>query len=147
MSERRAPVGHDIVMVERAVDAPPQRVFEKLVDPDAAARWWAPEPLESVRIDPRIGGRYRLTMVDRAGGAEYPCEYVIVELHAPETLVLQAEPGRGRTDGGLIQIELARAGPGATLTLTAGPFPAARLADAEAGWRGSLERLAQLAAS
>jgi uncharacterized protein YndB with AHSA1/START domain len=56
--------------VERLLQAPPARIFAAWTDPDVLMRWWAAEPdwtgAEAI-TDPRVGGRYRLSMQDTAG--------------------------------------------------------------------------------
>ena len=57
----------------RLVDAPPDRVFAALVDPDALVAWLPPEGMSArfEHFDARPGGSYRLvlTYAEGAGGA------------------------------------------------------------------------------
>src|SRR5215208_3155733 len=81
------------VLITRIFDAPRERVFAAWTDPDQVAAWYGPEhfdtPREKVRIEPRVGGRWELTMVQRDTGAEYSLRYEIVELAVPELIVLR----------------------------------------------------------
>src|SRR3954454_10446075 len=56
----------------RVIDAPPERVFAALVDPDALIAWLPPDGMSGTfeRFDARPGGSYRLglTYVDASGG-------------------------------------------------------------------------------
>src|SRR5881398_3459349 len=71
-------------LITRIFEAPRARVFRAWTDPDEVAEWYGPEhmdaPRERIRIDPRVGGRWELTMVQRGGGAEFSIGYVIIEL-------------------------------------------------------------------
>jgi uncharacterized protein YndB with AHSA1/START domain len=55
------------VLITRIFDAPREQVFKAWTDPDEVAAWYGPEhmdvPRENVRIDPRVGGRWEVTMV------------------------------------------------------------------------------------
>jgi uncharacterized protein YndB with AHSA1/START domain len=48
----------------RVIAAPPERVFEALVDPEALTAWLPPEGMSGrfERFDPRPGGSYRLVL-------------------------------------------------------------------------------------
>jgi uncharacterized protein YndB with AHSA1/START domain len=63
-----AEVGAREIRIDHVFDAPREAVFAAWVDPDQVARWWAPGglevPRESVEIEPRVGGAFRLTMVE-----------------------------------------------------------------------------------
>ncbi|HEY3096529.1 MAG TPA: SRPBCC family protein [Acidimicrobiia bacterium] len=55
-SEERLTVERDV-----RIDAPPERVFEFLVDPDQMIRWMGVEAI----LDPRPGGVYRVNVTGR----------------------------------------------------------------------------------
>src|SRR5262252_8303636 len=84
------------ITIARVFDAPREMVFKAWTDPDQVARWFGPAgfdiPRESVEIDPRVGGNVSLRMVHPESGMEYPLRYEIVELIAPELLVLKSGP-------------------------------------------------------
>lgn len=48
----------------RVVPAPPNRVFDALVDPDALAQWLPPQGMSAKfeRFDLRVGGSYRMVL-------------------------------------------------------------------------------------
>ena len=84
------------VLITRVFDAPRAQVFRAWTDPGEVAAWYGPEhydtPRERIHIDLRVGGRYELTMVQRADGAEFAIGYEIVELVEPELIVLRSDP-------------------------------------------------------
>src|SRR5262245_6814842 len=134
------------VLIERVFDAPREEVFAAWTDPERVAAWYGPEhfdtPREKVHIDLRVGGRYELTMVQRGSDAEFPIGYEIVELSAPELLVLRSDPIPGMHGTTYTRVELEDLGGRTRLTLTDGPYPES--GHAEAGWRGAFDKLAQL---
>ena len=140
------------VLITRIFDAPRERVFAAWTDPDQVAAWYGPAhldtPREKVDIDLRVGGRWELTMVRRDTGAEYPVRYEIVELAAPELIVLRCEPmpEMGLPEGTVTRVEFHDHGDKTRMTLSDGPYPAGG-GHAEAGWNSAFEKLAVLLGS
>jgi uncharacterized protein YndB with AHSA1/START domain len=134
------------VLIERVFDAPREEVFRAWTDPDRVADWYGPEhfdtPRERIRIDLRVGGRYELTMVQRGGGAEFDIGYEIVELAAPELLVLRSDPIPGMHGTMYTRVELEDLGGRTRMTLTDGPYPES--GHAEAGWSAAFDKLSAL---
>src|SRR5699024_1040594 len=54
--------------ITRSLNATAQQVWHAWTDPDAIADWWHPRntstPREEVKVDVRVGGHYRYTMVN-----------------------------------------------------------------------------------
>ncbi|MCG6497130.1 SRPBCC domain-containing protein [Kitasatospora sp. A2-31] len=76
--------------------------FRAYLDPEQFVRFWGPAgvhvPLETVTIEPRVGGRYDSTMVVDATGERYPMKAEIVELREGELLaVVEASAGMRST--------------------------------------------------
>jgi uncharacterized protein YndB with AHSA1/START domain len=138
------------VAIVRTFDAPPELVWQALLDPRQVAQWWGPEcfetPLDSVTIEPRPGGRYHLMMVDTGSGNEYPVRQEILEISAPELLVMRHEPipEHGLLEAIDTRIELHEDGGGTRMTVTGGPYPAEMGPNAEAGWVQQIDKLARL---
>src|SRR3954449_953309 len=135
----------ELVTITRVLDAPRAEVFRAWTVPEEIAAWYGPEifdtPVEKIRVDLRVGGRYELTMVRRDTGDEMPAGYEIVDLDAPALLVLRSDPypGIGVTE---TRIELFEEECGRTrLELTDGPYPAG-FTHAERGWTQSFDKLA-----
>jgi uncharacterized protein YndB with AHSA1/START domain len=133
------------VLITRTFDAPRDQVFNAWIDPDQVAAWYGPGhmeiPRDSVRIDARVGGRWEVTMVPRAGGEGFPIRYEIVELVEPELLVMRSDPMPGHPDGTLVRVELHDHGPKTRMTLSDGPFPTGA-GHAAAGYEAALDKLA-----
>jgi uncharacterized protein YndB with AHSA1/START domain len=138
------------VELERTFDAPRELVFSAFTDPDQVPDWWGPDgfhtPRDKVEIEPRVGGRYHVVMVQSDSGAEFPTHYEIVEIVEPELLVLRAPamPEFGIPDETTTRVELHDEDGRTRMTLTSGPHTGDMLGAAEAGWRAQLEKLARL---
>ena len=54
--------------VRRVIRAPRQKVFDAFIKPDLVRQWMGPRSFKvtALEIDPRAGGRYRVTMQHRA---------------------------------------------------------------------------------
>jgi uncharacterized protein YndB with AHSA1/START domain len=141
--------GDQEVLITRIVDAPRERVFRAWTDPDEVAEWYGPEhmdaPRERIRIDPRVGGRWELTMVQRGGVAEFTIGYDILELVEPELIVLRSDPMPeiGMHEPTVVRVEFHDHGAKTRMTLSDGPYPAGG-GHAEAGWKAALDKLATL---
>ncbi|MFN8223387.1 MAG: SRPBCC domain-containing protein [Gaiellales bacterium] len=134
------------VLITRIFDAPRDHVFRAWTDPGELAAWYGPAtfetPQEQIQIDLRVGGRFELTMVRRDGGGEFTIGYDILELNAPELLVMRSDPmpEMGMPEPTIVRLELHVHGTKTQMTLSDGPQPFA--SQAEAGWNAALDALA-----
>ena len=84
--------------IVRVFDAPRQLVWDAWTDPDQIAAWWGPAgmhtPRETVELDLRPGGVFRLTMV-ADNGAEFPSDMRFTEVVEPERLAFAWAAQRG----------------------------------------------------
>jgi uncharacterized protein YndB with AHSA1/START domain len=137
----------DEVSITREFAAPPESVFRAWTDPDELAQWYGPAsmsvPADRVSIDLRVGGRWELTMV-RPDGGEMAIGYEIIELSAPELLVMRSDPmpQMGMDEGTVVRVELQELDGRTRMLLTDGPLPAGGAAGADAGYRAALDKLA-----
>jgi uncharacterized protein YndB with AHSA1/START domain len=135
------------VLITRIFDAPREQVFKAWTDPDEIAAWYGPAhmdtPRERIRVDLRVGGRWEVTMVPRGGGTEFALGYEIIELVAPELIVLRSDPKPevGMPDGTLVRIQLHDHGAQTRMTLSDGPLAAAGRGHAEAGYHAAFDKL------
>jgi uncharacterized protein YndB with AHSA1/START domain len=148
----RAAAADEDVLITRIFDAPRERVFRAWTDPDEVAAWYGPEhfdtPRERIHIDLRVGGRYELTMVQRASGAEFAIGYDILELVEPELIVLRSDPVPevGLHEPTVLRVEFHDHGAKTRMTLSDGPYPPAGRGHAEAGYGAAFDKLAALVA-
>jgi uncharacterized protein YndB with AHSA1/START domain len=140
------------VLITRIFEAPRERVFEAWLDPDQVAAWFGPEgmdtPRDRVNIDPRVGGRYELAMVQRGGGGEFAVGYEIIELVEPELIVLRSDPMPevGMHEPTVVRVEFHDHGAKTRMTLSDAPYPREARGHAEAGWRAAFDKLEAMVA-
>jgi uncharacterized protein YndB with AHSA1/START domain len=138
------------VLITRIFDAPREQVFRAWTDPDEVSAWYGPEhfdtPRDRIHIEPRVGGRYELTMVQHGSGTEFPVRYEIVELVEFELIVLRSDPMPevGIYEPTITRVEFHDHGDKTRMTLVDGPYPDS--GHAEAGWSAAFDKLEALVA-
>lgn len=82
------------IVTTRLIDAPRERIFAALSDPNHLTRWWGPKGFTSTfhEFDLRPGGLWRFDL-HGPDGARYPNESVFVEVARPERVVFQHVSG------------------------------------------------------
>jgi uncharacterized protein YndB with AHSA1/START domain len=141
----------DALVSEIHIAAPPERVFQALIDPKQGMQWWSnPEfPIESYAIDPRPGGRWRYdtkqcqTSVN--GVSKFHCEGEVLECDPPRMLAYTwiANWHERPTQRTVVRWELAASKGGTLLRVThsgLGDLPASRK-DYSSGWPELLDTL------
>jgi uncharacterized protein YndB with AHSA1/START domain len=138
------------VAIVRTFDAPPEQVWQAWADPAQVAQWWGPDgfetPVDSVVIELHPGGRFDLLMVDTRTGNEFPVRQEVLELSAPELLVMRHEavPEHGMLKPIVTRIEFHAHEGGTRVEVSGGPYPAEMGAFAEQGWREQFDKLVRL---
>ena len=136
------------VVITRVFDAPRDVVFRAWTDPDEVAQWFGPQgfdiPRDAVVIDLRIGGRFELRMVNPQMNFDNNLTYEIVELAAPELLVLRhaPKPELGIPDATFTRVELYEENGKTRMVLTDGPYTES--GHAERGWNQAFDKLEAL---
>ena len=131
--------------LEKAVQAPRERVFAACVEPEQLAIWWGPTgfTVPNVELCARPGGRYRLTMQPPEGGVFHIAgEFRTVD--PPRLLVYTFEYEEPDPDDQLtvVTLSFSEYGDGTRLILEQGPFATRdRHALHETGWMQTLDRL------
>lgn len=83
----------DALVSEVHIAAPPERVFQALIDPKQAMQWWnSPEcRIESYAMNARPGGRWcydtKQTQMNVNGVSKFHCEGEVLECDPPRLLV------------------------------------------------------------
>lgn len=133
--------------ITRVFDAPRELIWSALTDPEQLIRFWGPEgtsvPIESITVEPRQGGVFRLTMVLNDGGTEFPMNATYREFVEPELMVFETAGGITGT------IELTDLGAGKTefRWTTRATFDEELLKNAKIGTNSAVDQLgAHLAA-
>lgn len=96
------------ISITRVYDAAPQQVWAAWTEPAQLARWWGKRGwtarLDSIELDVRPGGVFRVTTVNDEDGSEMTSEGVYTEVSEPErlvfgeTVVTFKDLGDGRTE-------------------------------------------------
>lgn len=141
-----------VLQMTRTFRASQEKVFQAWTTPGALKQWFGPSAefsIPVVELDLRVGGRYRIQMIEPSGQTHTAVgEYR--EIAQPEKLVFTFswEGGAGceGTPIGetLVTVELRQKGNETEMTLTHEFFPDAQTRDNHyEGWTGCLERLGQ----
>jgi uncharacterized protein YndB with AHSA1/START domain len=141
----------DAIVSEIFVAAPPERVFQALLDPRQVCQWWTSDecPIESFALDARLGGRWSYDSSHGAltvnGVSRFHCEGEVLEFDPPRRLAYSwianwhDEPSR-RT---VVRWELFPSAKGTLVKMThsgLADLPKARQ-DYCGGWPGLVESL------
>jgi uncharacterized protein YndB with AHSA1/START domain len=133
------------VRLNHVFDAPREAVFEAWTDPDQLTLWWAPEgfhiPRESVVVEPRVGGRFHLDIIE-SSGTEWPMRAEILQISPPELIVMRSAPipeaGIAET---VTRVVLEVEGSRTRMTIIQGPYTDEVYENAAAGWRSVIVNL------
>jgi uncharacterized protein YndB with AHSA1/START domain len=135
------------ITISRVYDAPRELVWRAWTEPEELVQWWGPKgwstPIETVTMDVRPGGEFRLTSTSDQG-EQMPVVGVYREVVEPERLVLE-EPAEGSWhEGSMSAVTFADLGGGRTemvLRATINTTEEMRR-NAERGMHDTLDRLA-----
>jgi uncharacterized protein YndB with AHSA1/START domain len=139
--------------LSRDFQAPPERVFDALLDAKTLKKIWSAETytIVEMHVDARVGGEWRLAMRDEASGSVSHCTARYEEIRRPARIVWRVKWLDGplaSAPEGRVTLEFAAAGGGTRLQLTHEFFPDRATRDAHAGgWSSGFDRLAKLLAS
>jgi uncharacterized protein YndB with AHSA1/START domain len=141
----------DALVTEIRVAAPPERIFQALIDPQQVTQWWTSEhcAIESFALEPRPGGRWRYEsrQGERSvkGVTKFRCDGEVLEYDPPRVLAYtwianwHDQPAQ-RT---VVRWELAASKGGTLVRVThrgLAELPRARK-DYAGGWPGVLDQL------
>lgn len=143
------------IVITRVFDAPRELVWQAWTDPGHVRAWWGPLGFSNpaCEMDLRVDGVFLLHMRG-PDGIGYPCRGIYREIKAPERIVYESEAddihpcGGGLPPRALVTVTFAEQDGGTALTIHT-RFPSAEGLEAaakmgfNAGWAGSLERLAE----
>ena len=141
MSDNTQTVGE--LTITRVFAAPRELVFRCMIEPEHLTHFWGPvgvsTPIENITVDPRPGGVFETIMVNDADGSEYPSRGVFVEVVEPERLVWTESASGMTTTSTFVQLDDGRTEVRIHQTNVPEMF---RTADAQAGFKSSLDRFA-----
>jgi uncharacterized protein YndB with AHSA1/START domain len=148
------------LVLERTIQASPERVFDAFTDADQLMRWWWPNGFTcpAAEVDLRVGGTYRLAMEwpDFIPAGQQFSHYLIgeyYEIDRPHRLVMSGRAvndEQGELFATLIELGFEAREGGTALTVRQSYFepmpPAEALGGAEQGWSEQLDKLERLLA-
>jgi len=141
----------DAIVSEIQIAAPPERVFQALIDPKQVMQWWTSEQcqIESFAMDTRPGGRWRYdtkqSTLNINGVSKFHCDGEILEFDPPRVLAYTwiANWHDDKTRRTVVRWELAASAGGTRVKVThsgLSKLPLARK-DYSGGWPGVVEQL------
>jgi uncharacterized protein YndB with AHSA1/START domain len=134
----------------RVFDAPRELVWKAWTEPEQLAQWWGPRgistPLETIEVDLRPGGTFRMTMVSDADGTEFPTDMEFRQVVEPERLVFAWDAQRG-LGAGSVTVTFTDLGDKTEVSTHYDGFATDEIMeDSKIGWAQQLDRLAGLLA-
>jgi uncharacterized protein YndB with AHSA1/START domain len=138
---------HERLHLEKALLAPPERVFAAFVDPEQLRNWWGPSgfTVQDLQFDAVEGTDYRLTMKPPAGDV-FHIRGTFLAVEAPRRLAhtfLYEEPDPDDQET-VVALTFEPAESGTRLILDQAPFrTTARWELHRDGWTQTLDRLEQ----
>ena len=148
------------LVIERTLNASPERVFDGFTDPDQLKRWWWPNGFTcpAAEVDLRVGGTYRLAMewpgsVPAAAQFSHHMGGEYYEIDRPRRLVMSGRAindEQGELFATLIEVTFEASDGGTALTVRQSYFdplpPPEAMTGAEQGWSEQLGKLEKLLA-
>ncbi len=142
---------NDAVVTETHIAAPPERVFQALIDPKQVMRWWTSEQcqIDAFSMEARAGGRWQYDTGQSAmnvnGVSKFHCEGEVLEYDPPRMLTYTwianwHDDKKRRT---VVRWELSAAGNGTKVKVTHSGLAQENTArrDYSGGWPGVVEQL------
>jgi uncharacterized protein YndB with AHSA1/START domain len=135
--------------ITRVFDAPRELVFRAFIEPEQLTRWWGKRgwtaPVETITVDPRPGGVFRLVGINDTDGREMPTNAVFREIVEPERLVMSEVPRDDCHEGSVTTITFTDLGDGRTeVSLHTTMYASEEIRrSAEGGLNSALDRLAE----
>ncbi len=132
-----------MIEVRRRFAATPAHVFDAWTQPDVLLEWWSASPSHRpgiAEVDLRVGGRYRLSMID-GDGVETIVSGEYVEVRRPQRLAFTWSWDGGET-ASLVEIDFEEDGDATLVTLRhSGLVTPESIERHERGWNGCFDSL------
>jgi len=131
----------DVVVVRRTIPARRERLFAAWLDPNSLAVWMCPGPVASAsaEVDPRVGGRFRISMRHPAGDADHWGEYLIID--PPSKLEFTWASAATERQPTLVTVEFLERDGSTEVILTHRRLPASQIEPHRKGWSNIVQKL------
>jgi uncharacterized protein YndB with AHSA1/START domain len=133
----------DRLVIRKVIPASREEVFSAWTDPESLRHWMCPGDniTAEARLDPRVGGSYRIVMKSPAGEYDHTGEYLVIE--PPSKLVFTWFSKSTGNRPTLVTVELLARGDQCELVLTHERLPHPdEVRRHERGWGQIIDRLA-----
>jgi uncharacterized protein YndB with AHSA1/START domain len=141
-----------MLVLDRIIRAPRDRVWTTWTDPDLLHRWSCPEGMHipEADVDFRVGGAWEIVMVaDHDADERHVAFGTYLEITPPERIVQEHQwrrPDGGASPRTVVTVVFQEEGGDTRLTLTQTGFDTTAARDGHReGWTSTLDRLASLA--
>ncbi|HTF53996.1 MAG TPA: SRPBCC domain-containing protein [Pseudonocardia sp.] len=132
-----------VVRVERVLPASPEAVFDAWTSPASLRAWMSPDPLSvsEAECDARVGGAFRIVMIDDAGAIEHTGRYL--ELDRPHRLAFTWRSAATGSIDTQVTVDLTDTPAGTHMVITHGALPTQEMRESHHhGWSGVAAKLA-----
>jgi len=119
------------------IAAPPERVFQALIDPQQLAQWWGQKGIyhgKQWMIDLRPGGKWRTEGTSERGGNTFEVYGEYLHIDPPRLLEFTWIPSWAGPMNTVVRLELTPASGGTILRLRHSGFTDATQLQAHSGW-------------
>jgi uncharacterized protein YndB with AHSA1/START domain len=137
----------ETLVVRRVIPAPRERVFAAWLDPESLAQWMRPGGMTdaTVEVDPKVGGRFRIVMIEGPKRYEHRGEYLVIR--PPERLEFTWISQATDLKPTVVSIDFLEREAGTELVLTHRRLPPTQVASHRAGWTDIMRKLETLSAT
>ena len=128
-----------VVLLERLVPAPPEDVYAAWTDPALMRQWMSPFGHAEVDVDLRVGGAFRVVMVDAGVQIEHTGKFLALE--PPVRLRFTWISPYTGADPSIVSAFLAPDGDQTRLVLIHEHLPADMVESHAGGWNAMVDRM------
>jgi uncharacterized protein YndB with AHSA1/START domain len=129
------------VVVRRTIAASAEDLFDAFLDPEALATWMRPGTIRSTiaRVEPRVGGRYEITMQGESGPLPHTGVYRVID--RPKRLVFTWHSIATEQQETLVTVDFLESGAKTEVVVTHEKLSESARGPHSRGWTSGLEHL------
>jgi uncharacterized protein YndB with AHSA1/START domain len=138
------PGSGETLVVRRVIPVPRERVFQAWLDPESLSQWMHPGGAThaTAEVDPRVGGKFRIVMIEGPKHYEHTGEYLAIEQPKRLEFTWISEATDHRPT--VVTIEFLERDRGTELVLTHRRLPAKQVESHRRGWTDILQLLERM---
>ena len=131
----------ETLVLRRIIPVPRERVFQAWLDPASLALWMRPGGATdaTAEVDPKVGGRFRIVMIEGPKRYEHTGEYLVID--PPELLEFTWLSQATEHQPTVVTIEFLERARGTELVLTHRRLPPKQVESHSRGWTDILQLL------